>query len=169
MGPDPWLGKGDVYLLSNDLTQGLSNVGLHSLRDYALQIVSTIGRDRWILTEIMGLNGVLKVKWNLFVSILIHNGIVLNQEKDSLAWLWGIAKGKPSTEMAYDAPIYSQNLGTKKWWNGVIWKSRSPLKIKQFTWLLIHNKVLTWDNCMKRGMIGPGRCILFGKEEESVR
>jgi hypothetical protein len=43
-----------------------------------------------------------------------------------------------------------------------------PLKVKLFCWLMFENKILTWDNLTKRGMIGPSRCALCGAKEESL-
>jgi hypothetical protein len=33
---------------------------------------------------------------------------------------------------------------------------------------MMENRILTWDNLIKRGMIGPSRCVLCGEREEYV-
>jgi hypothetical protein len=43
----------------------------------------------------------------------------------------------------------------------VIWKSNLWPKVNIFLWLLVQNRILTWDNLRKRGFIGPSTCPLF--------
>ena len=43
-----------------------------------------------------------------------------------------------------------------------------PLKIILFGWLVLKNKVLTWDNIKKRTWLGLGRCVLCGAFEENI-
>ena len=38
-----------------------------------------------------------------------------------------------------------------KWWYMTLWKWYVPQKIKLFSWLLLENKTLTWDNSAKKG------------------
>jgi hypothetical protein len=33
---------------------------------------------------------------------------------------------------------------------------------------MIENRILTWDNLIKRGFVGPSRCFLCGEEEETI-
>jgi hypothetical protein len=44
----------------------------------------------------------------------------------------------------------------------------APLKVKILMWLSVENKVLTWDNGMKRGWIGPSRCTMCKVDEETT-
>jgi len=41
-----------------------------------------------------------------------------------------------------------------------LWKQQGWMKIKLFTWLVQHRKILTWDNITKRGIMWPSRCQL---------
>jgi hypothetical protein len=50
----------------------------------------------------------------------------------------------------------------------VVWKSKFWPKISTFLWLLIQNKILTWDNLQKRGFIGPSICHLCNQHEENM-
>jgi len=50
-----------------------------------------------------------------------------------------------------------------------VWKSHASVKTKIMLWLDIENLMLTWDNGIKKGWIGPGRCALFKVESESMR
>jgi hypothetical protein len=33
---------------------------------------------------------------------------------------------------------------------------------------MFENKILTWENLTKRGMIGPSRCVMCGDKEETL-
>jgi hypothetical protein len=55
---------------------------------------------------------------------------------------------------------------TQQWdklWNNPHWP-----KIKIFQWLILHNRILTWENLRKRGFIGPSRCHLCQAKEETM-
>ena len=41
-------------------------------------------------------------------------------------------------------------------------------KINAFSWLLIHQKLIKYENLTKRGIEGIVRCTLYKKEEESI-
>ena len=49
----------------------------------------------------------------------------------------------------------------------MIWKSIVPLKIVLFAWLVLRNKILTWENLRNGGWEGPRRCVLCGDNEET--
>jgi hypothetical protein len=48
-----------------------------------------------------------------------------------------------------------------------IWSTKHWPKISTFLWLVAHRSILTWDNLMKWGFIGPSICPLFLGEAES--
>jgi hypothetical protein len=55
---------------------------------------------------------------------------------------------------------------TQQWeklWNNPHWP-----KIKVFQWLILHNRILTWENLKKRGFIGPSRCHLCEEKDETM-
>lgn len=41
-------------------------------------------------------------------------------------------------------------------------------KIKTFMWLVLHKKILSWENLVKRGFNGPSRCHLYEGQEETI-
>jgi hypothetical protein len=51
---------------------------------------------------------------------------------------------------------------------GKIWNLRHWPKITLFLWLVSHSSILTWDNLLKRGFVGPSLCILCGEAEETM-
>ena len=56
--------------------------------------------------------------------------------------------------------------GEKAWWWQGLWECNSPLKTILTFWLAMNNKLLTWENLRKRGLQGPGICILCKKDDE---
>jgi len=54
-------------------------------------------------------------------------------------------------------------------WYTDLWQWKIPLKIKLFVWLLLEQKLLTWDNLVKRGFLGPSMCALCGVEGENAK
>jgi hypothetical protein len=57
-------------------------------------------------------------------------------------------------------------LASKLWipnicgWQRTLWDWDLAPKIKLFTWLLLEDKILTWDNLQRRGWSGPSICYL---------
>jgi hypothetical protein len=54
-------------------------------------------------------------------------------------------------------------------WYTELWHWQLPLKVKLFTWLMLEQKILTWENLLKRGFVGPSKCVLCGLKEENVK
>jgi hypothetical protein len=52
-------------------------------------------------------------------------------------------------------------------WRQRIWKASCPLKCKLFTWLMLENKLLFWNNLQARGWEGPSRCSLCAQDIET--
>jgi hypothetical protein len=42
------------------------------------------------------------------------------------------------------------------------------LWIKLFHWMIIDNRILNWDNFLKRGFAGTSRCFMCGEAEETI-
>ena len=49
-----------------------------------------------------------------------------------------------------------------------LWACPLPRKIGCFIWLVLNNKILTWDNLQRKGKIGPGICSLCFANFETV-
>jgi hypothetical protein len=55
---------------------------------------------------------------------------------------------------------------TQQWeklWNNPHWP-----KIKVFQWIILHNRILMWENLKKRGFIGPSTCHLCEENDETM-
>jgi hypothetical protein len=76
--------------------------------------------------------------------------------------------GQVNAKHAYEViSLDDQEVTTNEWYLN-IWNWEMRLKVKLFCWLMIENRILTWDNLIKRGMIGPSRSMLCGEREEFV-
>jgi len=49
-----------------------------------------------------------------------------------------------------------------------LWSWSYTLKIKLFTWIVVENKILTWDILQRCGFRGPGKCQLCNQSSESA-
>ena len=56
---------------------------------------------------------------------------------------------------------------TDQVWND-LWRNSQWMKIKLFMWVVHQNKILTWENLLKRGFVGPSKCHLCGLQEETI-
>jgi hypothetical protein len=92
--------------------------------------------------------------------------IVVSEEEDQLRW--GRENGGEVNfkEAQYYIAGQDQEDPMQQWKK--IWKSPQWPKIKMFKWLVIHNRILTWENLRKRGFIGPSRCHLYQVKEETT-
>ena len=63
--------------------------------------------------------------------------------------------------------MIDQDVEINKWWLRYNWKCFFQLKVCMFGWLLLHNRILTWDNLRRKGWFGPGFCVLCEMEEEN--
>jgi hypothetical protein len=123
----------------------------------------------WKKAESLGLEGEQLVEWNNFVKGLIGSGIDLNNEKDTLLWSWDTKRGQVNAKQAYEVQILMEGGVDSNFWYTDLWQWQIPLKIKLFAWLMLEQKILTWDNLVKRGFVGPSMCVLCGDEGENAK
>ena len=71
-------------------------------------------------------------------------------------------------KLGYLAHLEEQAPVEKKMEVGEGLENYNPLKCKMLLYLSLENKILTWDNCLKRGWIEPSICYLYKDESESV-
>lgn len=50
----------------------------------------------------------------------------------------------------------------------IIWKLPIPKKCKIFNWICFHNKALSVDNLVKKGLNRPSRCCLCYNSEKNA-
>jgi hypothetical protein len=78
---------------------------------------------------------------------------VLSQEKDKPSWKW-IKNGIYSAKSMYNHLCRNVTDRSLKH----LWKSKIPLKIKIWLWLIWHNAIATKDNLLKRNWNGNASC-----------
>jgi hypothetical protein len=76
--------------------------------------------------------------------------------------------GTFSVKLGYNAWEEDCFTGPQKWWWGLLWKSKAPTRCKISLWLALNNKLLNWDNYIKRGWCEPNCCILCKNDSESI-
>ena len=77
----------------------------------------------------------------------ILESLVLNPDRDSISW-------SVSSNTIYSVKSCYALLndgGLRALYANDIWKCNAPLKIKVFTWLIIHDKILSKENLAKKG------------------
>jgi hypothetical protein len=114
------------------------------------------------------LEGVQKDEWTNFTKGLVNVGIKLNDEEDNLMWSWDTKQGQVNAKLAYEVQVMEDMGEEPKFWYSKIWRWQIPLKVKLFVWLLLEQKILTWDNFLKRDFQGPSIYVLCKESEESL-
>jgi len=81
---------------------------------------------------------------------------------------WGHStSGTFSVKEAYHLQGNPPNQNPDPIWNRV-WQPFLWPKVSFFLWLTVQNRILTWDNLLKKGFTGPSRCTLCQKSEETM-
>lgn len=87
----------------------------------------------------------------------------LSGEEDAMIWQYE-SKGVYSTSSLYSIINFR---GVQPIYIPSVWSITVPPRIQVFLWLLSHNKLMTKDNLLKRGIEKPPKCM-FCSEHESV-
>jgi hypothetical protein len=155
IGRDHIIGMGEEAILSDELISAINRKGIYYLfQAYCEPKVGMVGSN-WLSSEELGLVDCLAAEWKLFRRALINAGILLNEKSDELTWLGGDASGKISVKndfVAVEKRRWNYVIGG---WRKELWSWLCTLKIKLFTWLVVENKILTWDILQRRGFRGP--------------
>ena len=109
--------------------------------------------------------------WNKFITGLEYGRIRLTHQKDSLIWSYNRYAGDISIAMGYDLIVHHYHEPSPEHTKVLymLWYFNIPAKIRCFIWLVVMNRVLTWDNLQRRGWQGPGICTLCRLNEDSVQ
>jgi hypothetical protein len=124
--------------------------------------------SNWVTSEELELVGALAEEWQAYRRAIISSGIQLQIRPDVLKWIGGDTSGRITVKNAYEAVEKKKYAFLIGGWRKALWSWDCPLKLKLFSWLLVENKVLTWDNLQRRGFEGPSHCSMCKKESESV-
>lgn len=88
----------------------------------------------------------------------------ISQRKDKPIWKLH-SKGMFTVKSCYWRINVNQSV-TKKWPWKLVWKTRSPLKVACFVWLVIRKACLTHEALQKRGMQFYSRCFMCEQKAE---
>lgn len=98
----------------------------------------------------LGLRGDVLMQWNNIMMSMRTSRICRMEENDSLTW-----RGKREGIEVQVKDIYSTLVkGIPSPFRNIflmsLWKIGAPYKMIYFSWLVFHNKNLTWENLQKR-------------------
>ena len=144
IGMDPVMGNSASSPFPDDLRTYLEDLGISTLAQAHNSL--TDANQYWYTAEDLYLNGDWKYVWNLFISCLNLNGIRLSTEPDSLIWEYNKLNGVITAATVYDCIVntHLHDLGCQLFSH--LWSCPLPRKIGCFTWLVLNNKIPTWDN-----------------------
>ena len=123
---------------------------------------------RWKKDEPPGLVGDQKEEWNNFFKGMVGSDFVINNSKYILLWSWDKKRGNVNANLAYKFRMVELREVEPYFWYNELWNWQLPLKVKLFVWLMLKQRILTWENLNKRGFSGTSRCVLCGISEETM-
>ena len=166
LGVDPVMGNHASLPFSDELRTYLEDLGISTLA----QAHNTFfdAQQYWYTADDLYLEGEWKIVWNTFIKGLNLCGIRLTSEPDSLIWDYNKLNGMITAEKMYECIVktHLQDPGSRLF--TCLWACPLPRKIGCFIWLVLNNKILTWDNLQRKGKIGPGICSLCFANIETV-
>jgi hypothetical protein len=81
------------------------------------------------------------------------------EREDELLWD-GDGDGEYTSRVGYIKLSVDFHQRETLWWWKNIWKQHCPAKGKLLVWLILGNKLPTWDNLQKRLYFGSRQCAL---------
>jgi hypothetical protein len=154
IGADPMVGSQHYYKLSGNLITTLKQKGIISLANVEIADVENSFITRWKKVDLLGLVGEQKDEWDKYIKGLIGSGFVLNSDKDSILWSWDTKNGQVNAKQAYEVQLLEMEAEETNCWYKELWNWQVPLKIKLFIFLMLEQRILTWENLVKRGFSG---------------
>lgn len=99
-------------------------------------------------------------QWNRVICNMRNAGIYISEDRDDIEWQ--AKKGSPLVLVRdiYLSLIELQIGSSQIIFPPSLWKVSCSLKIILFSWLVFHNKNLTWTNLQKRSWQGPAICMI---------
>lgn len=168
VGIDPIIGLNEDFLLSLKVIELLWSKNIEVLSQvFKGSTVEDAGSD-WLSATDLGLTGMDVVEWHGYVERLRDAGIRLTNTPDQMVWDWGGEADTITARRAYEFIVAENVECVHTWWHPKLWRWRLPLKICCFIWLCLNGKILTWDQLPKRGVVGPGICLLCHDDSESA-
>jgi hypothetical protein len=148
-GKDETLGMGKVSFLFVEFIIHLNSNHVYFLFQASQALVQGSIYSNWLNNIDLGLEGDLASEWDCYRLSLIRVGITLTDRHDELRWMGGDCTGHLTTKNVYNvlvAELWKNKIGG---WRRKLWAWDCRQKIKLFLWLLIEDKLLTWNNLHK--------------------
>ncbi|CAN1336412.1 Putative ribonuclease H protein At1g65750 [Linum perenne] len=83
--------------------------------------------------------------------------------------IWPLETSRAFTVRSLARELIRQKFpGVDSFPSEVIWTRHIPTKVAGFVWQVVHGKISTIDNLIRRGMIIPNRCVMCGADAESI-
>lgn len=100
------------------------------------------------------------MEWDLYVTWLYSDSIIIGVDADKLAWIDDCNLGVVTAKLDYHfiADKHLQKVDHR--WHKDLWKYNIPLKVKSFAWLCINHRINTLEMLWKKGWCGPNICFL---------
>ena len=92
--------------------------------------------------------------------------IIRKDGNNKLRWGYSL-KGFFSLKESYNLLISNNMNPDEKTWSN-IWRRKLWPKITIFSWIVIHNRILTGENLQRHGMFSPYQCPLCEQAEEMM-
>lgn len=114
----------------------------------------------------MGLGGLEALEWEHIRGEMRLTSICSGDEGDQIGWLGRMKRDDLSIADYWKSICCIDHNIFEVWWFYKLWKTKFPIKIILFIWLVWTNKNLTWENIQKRNWQGPSICVFCRKEVE---
>ena len=167
VGRDPILGLTELFRLSDPLLTKLLDNRVYYLAQVAI-FTDGDSFTRWADARDLNLTRDLANEWSDYTYKLKNTGLSLNRCKDSLFWSKNVKTGTISAALAYKSSVPSTFSECIPLWFKEVWRWNIPLKTVLFSWLMLAERILTWNMLQKKGFAGPGICPLCHDAEESI-
>ena len=151
----------ELTALKNDS----DNKGLCMVSDFWDQVRNN---GKWRIWKDLGYNeeSPLKAQAGSLALALEQRKILVSSSSDQLRWGRN-TKGKFNLKEAKQEVMGFNFVNPDQVWKK-LWQNSQWMKIKLFSWLVHQRKILTWENLLKKGFIGPSNCYLCGTDEETI-
>lgn len=146
VGIDPIIGLEHDHSLPPIIPQYLRILGLSTLNMVHHQRFGNAANLKWFSAYELGLSGHLARRWEDYTNQLNSAGIQLNDAEDRLVWGGNPASGNVTAKSAYKRILQDKYIYPQDWWYLKIWQWNIPVKLKCFSWLILQDKLKTWDN-----------------------
>lgn len=127
-----------------------------------ITVQKALQENRW-LTHISPIATTVEIQEYVLLWEVVHQITLEDDTDDEIRWRW-TPDGEYSTKSAYRIQFEGTFSKLKLM---PIWKAKAEAKCRFFTWTLLHKKILTANNLMKRHWSNDPICILCQQDPET--